>query len=62
MTPTNPPQPRLYAPNLALFRLAYVLGDIVDSAVSLRSVQRILRDAGGRLVLTPIPNQIQASL
>ncbi|KAG1765478.1 hypothetical protein EV702DRAFT_1204573 [Suillus placidus] len=27
MTPTNPPQPRLYAPNLALFRLAYVLGD-----------------------------------
>ncbi|KAG1773830.1 hypothetical protein EDD22DRAFT_984110 [Suillus occidentalis] len=38
MTPTNPPQPRLYAPNLALFRLAYVLGDIMDSAVSLRSV------------------------
>ncbi|KAG2159053.1 fungal-specific transcription factor domain-containing protein [Suillus bovinus] len=36
--PTNPPQPRLYAPNLALFRLAYVLGDIMDSAVSLRSV------------------------
>jgi hypothetical protein len=59
MTPTNPPQPRLYAPNLALFRLAYVLGDIMDSAVSLRSIQHILRDAGGRLVLTPIPNQIQ---
>ncbi|KAG1863671.1 hypothetical protein F4604DRAFT_1586908 [Suillus subluteus] len=37
-TPTNPPQPRLYAPNLALFRLAYILGDIMDSAVSLRSV------------------------
>ncbi|KAG2053526.1 hypothetical protein BDR06DRAFT_459353 [Suillus hirtellus] len=39
VTPTNPPQPRqLYAPNLALFRLAYVLGDIMDTAVSLRSV------------------------
>ncbi|KAG2031542.1 hypothetical protein BDR03DRAFT_927876 [Suillus americanus] len=38
ITPTNPPQPRLYAPNLALFRLAYILGDIMDSAVSLRSV------------------------
>ncbi|KAG0698840.1 fungal-specific transcription factor domain-containing protein [Suillus ampliporus] len=37
-TPTNPPQPRLYAPNIALFNLAYVLGDIMDSAVSLRSV------------------------
>ncbi|KAG1780404.1 fungal-specific transcription factor domain-containing protein [Suillus placidus] len=38
ITPTNPPQLRLYAPNVALFRLAYVLGDIMDSAVSLRSV------------------------
>lgn len=38
LTPTNPPQPRLYAPNIALFRLAYVLGDIMDSAVSLRPV------------------------
>ncbi|OJA07772.1 hypothetical protein AZE42_02981 [Rhizopogon vesiculosus] len=38
ITPTNPPQPRLYAPNIALFRLAYVLGDIMDSAVSLRPV------------------------
>jgi hypothetical protein len=27
MTPTNPPHPRLYAPNLALFRLVYILGD-----------------------------------
>jgi len=35
---TNPPQPRLYAPNIALFRLAYILGDIMDSAVSLRPV------------------------
>ncbi|KAJ8589231.1 hypothetical protein M405DRAFT_818365 [Rhizopogon salebrosus TDB-379] len=31
-------QTRLYAPNLALFRLAYILGDIMDSAVSPRPV------------------------
>ncbi|KAI5982288.1 fungal-specific transcription factor domain-containing protein [Pisolithus marmoratus] len=33
-----PSEPRIYLPNLALFRLAYILGDIMDSAVSLRSV------------------------
>jgi len=36
LTPSHPPQPRLYAPNIALFQLPYVLGDIMDSAVSLR--------------------------
>ncbi|OSD01799.1 hypothetical protein PYCCODRAFT_1412051 [Trametes coccinea BRFM310] len=30
---------RLYLPNLALFRLAYILGDIMDDAVSFRAVQ-----------------------
>ncbi|CDO74144.1 hypothetical protein BN946_scf185043.g194 [Trametes cinnabarina] len=30
---------RLYLPNLALFRLAYILGDIMDDAVSFRTVQ-----------------------
>ncbi|PCH41592.1 hypothetical protein WOLCODRAFT_119266, partial [Wolfiporia cocos MD-104 SS10] len=30
--------PRLFLPNLALFRLAYVLGDIMDDAVSFRAV------------------------
>ncbi|OBZ71938.1 putative transcriptional regulatory protein C3C7.04 [Grifola frondosa] len=29
---------RLYLPNIALFRLAYVLGDIMDDAVSFRAV------------------------
>lgn len=29
---------RLYLPNIALFRLAYILGDIVDDALSLRLV------------------------
>ena len=29
---------RLYAPNVALFRLAYILGDIMDDAVSVRPV------------------------
>jgi hypothetical protein len=39
LTPTNTNgQTRLYAPNLALFRLAYILGDIMDRAVSLRPV------------------------
>ncbi|KAI6035557.1 fungal-specific transcription factor domain-containing protein [Pisolithus orientalis] len=33
-----PSEPRIYLPNLALFRLAYILGDIMDSAVSLRPV------------------------
>ncbi|KAH9894157.1 hypothetical protein C8Q73DRAFT_506017 [Cubamyces lactineus] len=30
---------RLYLPNIALFRLAYILGDIMDDAVSFRAVQ-----------------------
>ncbi|KAI9063445.1 hypothetical protein FKP32DRAFT_1651128 [Trametes sanguinea] len=30
---------RLFLPNLALFRLAYILGDIMDDAVSFRAVQ-----------------------
>ncbi|KAI0356673.1 hypothetical protein OH77DRAFT_1400488, partial [Trametes cingulata] len=30
---------RLYLPNIALFRLAYILGDIMDNAVSFRAVQ-----------------------
>ncbi|KAH7888082.1 fungal-specific transcription factor domain-containing protein [Phlebopus sp. FC_14] len=34
----HPSEPRLYLPNIALFRLAYILGDIMDSAVSLRPV------------------------
>jgi len=38
LTPSHPPQPRLYVPNIALFQLPYVLGDIMDSAVSLRPV------------------------
>ena len=38
LTPTHPPQARLYAPNIALFQLAYVLGDIMASAVSLRPI------------------------
>jgi len=38
LTPNHPPQPRLYAPNIALFQPPYVLGDIMDSAVSLRHV------------------------
>ncbi|KAJ8585470.1 hypothetical protein M405DRAFT_853651 [Rhizopogon salebrosus TDB-379] len=39
LTPTNTNgQTRLYAPNLALFRLVYILGDIMDSAISLRPV------------------------
>lgn len=29
---------RLYLPNIALFKLAYVLGDIMDDAVSFRPV------------------------
>lgn len=33
-----PSEPRIYLPNIALFRLAYILGDIMDSAVSLRTV------------------------
>ncbi|KAH7930037.1 hypothetical protein BV22DRAFT_1028781 [Leucogyrophana mollusca] len=36
--PSNPAEGRLYLPNLALFRLAYILGDIMDNAVSLRAV------------------------
>jgi len=36
--PTNPSEPRLYSPNHALFRLAYILGDIMDNAVSLREI------------------------
>ncbi|KIJ70407.1 hypothetical protein HYDPIDRAFT_23518 [Hydnomerulius pinastri MD-312] len=31
-------EPRIYAPNIALFKLAYILGDIMNSAVSLRPV------------------------
>lgn len=34
----HPDEPRIYIPNLHLFRLAYILGDIMDSAVSLRPV------------------------
>lgn len=33
-----PDEPRLYVPNLHLFRLAFILGDIMDSAVSMRPV------------------------
>src|SRR6188768_608635 len=29
---------RLYLPNIALFRLAFILGDIMDDAVSIRPV------------------------
>ena len=29
---------RLYLPNIALFRLAFILGDIMDDAVSVRPV------------------------
>ncbi|KAH7916140.1 fungal-specific transcription factor domain-containing protein [Hygrophoropsis aurantiaca] len=36
--PTNSAESRLYLPNIALFRLAYILGDIMDNAVSLRAV------------------------
>jgi len=36
LTPNHPPQLRLCAPNIALFQLPCVLGDIMDSAVSLR--------------------------
>jgi hypothetical protein len=31
-------EPRIYLPNLHLFRLAYILGDIMDSAISMRPV------------------------
>ncbi|KAG6378388.1 fungal-specific transcription factor domain-containing protein [Boletus reticuloceps] len=34
----HPDEPRIYGPNLHLFRLAYILGDIMDSAVSMRPV------------------------
>lgn len=34
----HPDEPRIYLPNLHLFRLAYILGDIMDSAVSMRPV------------------------
>lgn len=34
----HPDEPRIFVPNLHLFRLAYILGDIMDSAVSMRPV------------------------
>ncbi|KAF9224345.1 hypothetical protein BS17DRAFT_779660 [Gyrodon lividus] len=34
----RPDEPRIYVSNIHLFRLAYILGDIMDSAVSLRPV------------------------
>lgn len=34
----HPDEPRIYLPNLHLFRLAYILGDIMDSAISMRPV------------------------
>ncbi|KAF8845601.1 hypothetical protein BDN67DRAFT_961186 [Paxillus ammoniavirescens] len=34
----HPDEPRIYASNIHLFHLAYILGDIMNSAVSLRSV------------------------
>ncbi|KAF8556252.1 hypothetical protein OG21DRAFT_1409288 [Imleria badia] len=34
----HPDEPRIYVSNLHLFRLAYILGDIMDSAVSMRPV------------------------
>jgi len=34
----HPDEPRIYVPNLHLFRLAYILGDIMDSAISMRPV------------------------
>lgn len=34
----HPDEPRIYVPNLHLFRLAYILGDIMDTAVSMRPV------------------------
>ena len=34
----HPEEPRIYVPNLHLFRLAYILGDIMDSAISMRPV------------------------
>ena len=34
----HPDEPRIYLPNRHLFRLAYILGDIMDSAVSMRPV------------------------
>ncbi|OCH85149.1 hypothetical protein OBBRIDRAFT_798467 [Obba rivulosa] len=36
--PTLDKSGRLYLPNIALFRLAYILGDIMDDAVSFRAV------------------------
>ncbi|KAG5654658.1 hypothetical protein H0H81_009906 [Sphagnurus paluster] len=36
--PTIDKSGRLYLPNIALFRLAYILGDIMDDAVSVRPV------------------------
>ncbi|KDQ64995.1 hypothetical protein JAAARDRAFT_64792 [Jaapia argillacea MUCL 33604] len=35
---SNTQHPSLYHPNIALFKLAYALGDIMDAAVSLRGV------------------------
>ncbi|KAL4082053.1 fungal-specific transcription factor domain-containing protein [Scleroderma yunnanense] len=43
-----PTEPRIYLPNLALFRLAYILGDIMDSAVSLRPVPYDIVQANDR--------------
>ena len=43
-----PSEPRVYLPNLALFRLAYILGDIMDSAVSLRPVPYDIVQANDR--------------
>lgn len=36
--PELDPKGRLYLPNIALFKLAYILGDIMDDAVSFRAV------------------------
>ncbi|KAL0949810.1 hypothetical protein HGRIS_009845 [Hohenbuehelia grisea] len=35
---SDPESPRLYLPNIALFRLAFILGDIIDDALSVRPV------------------------
>lgn len=47
---------RLYLPNIALFRLAFILGDIVDDALSVRSVPYENVQANDRALLQWMEN------
>ncbi|EGO01553.1 hypothetical protein SERLA73DRAFT_158828 [Serpula lacrymans var. lacrymans S7.3] len=61
LLPAQNESSRLYLPNIALFRLAHILGDIMDNAVSLRPVPYEAVQANDRALtqwIDTLPNEL----